>query len=171
MDDHVVEPPNVWTDRLPSKYVEVGPRVVRAPVAEISFVGGKFAPRVGEKGEGPDADWWFYEDLRRPLLRLDAAVGYDRDEVHQFLSEVASEYRAVLTEVELQVEAPQVHKGDELQRAQTDQALSGIGKSPQTILMERGLDPDVEAATITAISKRITLAQRKRANPNSRMPS
>ena len=81
VDDHVVEPPNVWTDRLPSKYVEVGPRVVRAPVAEISFVGGKFAPRVGEKGEGPDADWWFYEDLRRPLLRLDAAVGYDRDEV------------------------------------------------------------------------------------------
>jgi len=81
VDDHVVEPPNVWTDRLPSKYAEVGPRVVRAPVAEISFVGGKFAPRVGEKGEGPDADWWFYEDLRRPLLRLDAAVGYDRDEV------------------------------------------------------------------------------------------
>jgi len=27
--------------------------------------------------------------------------GYDRDEVHQFLSEVASEYRAVLTEVEM----------------------------------------------------------------------
>ena len=81
VDDHVVEPPTVWTDRLPSQYLEVGPRVVRAPVGEISFVGGKFAPRVGEPGEGPDADWWFYEDLRRPLLRLDAAVGYDRDEV------------------------------------------------------------------------------------------
>jgi predicted TIM-barrel fold metal-dependent hydrolase len=81
VDDHVVEPPDVWTDRLPAKYREVGPRVVRAPVGEISFVGGKFSPRVGNPGEGPDADWWFYEDLRRPLLRLDAAVGYDRDEV------------------------------------------------------------------------------------------
>ena len=81
VDDHVVEPPDVWTDRLPSRYREVGPRVVRAPVGEISFVGGKFSPRVGNPGDGPDADWWFYEDLRRPLLRLDAAVGYDRDEV------------------------------------------------------------------------------------------
>ena len=27
------------------------------------------------------ADWWFYEDLRRPLTRLDAAVGVPRDEV------------------------------------------------------------------------------------------
>src|SRR6266568_6807384 len=28
VDDHVVEPPNVWTDRLPSKYADVMPRVV-----------------------------------------------------------------------------------------------------------------------------------------------
>jgi predicted TIM-barrel fold metal-dependent hydrolase len=82
VDDHVVEPPNVWTDRLPSKYAEVGPRVVRAPVGAIEFIGGKFTPTIGEKGQGlPEADWWFYEDLRRPLLRLDAAAGYPRDEV------------------------------------------------------------------------------------------
>ena len=30
VDDHVVEPPNVWSDRLPSKYADVGPRIVRA---------------------------------------------------------------------------------------------------------------------------------------------
>src|SRR5205807_576779 len=72
VDDHVVEPPDVWTDRLPSRYREVGPRVVRAPVGEISFVGGKFSPRVGNPGDGPDADWWFYEDLRRPLLCVKA---------------------------------------------------------------------------------------------------
>jgi predicted TIM-barrel fold metal-dependent hydrolase len=81
VDDHVVEPANVWMDRLPAKYHDIGPRVVRAPVGEITFVGGKFTPRVGEPGDGPDVDWWFYEDLRRPLLRLDAAVGYPRDEV------------------------------------------------------------------------------------------
>jgi predicted TIM-barrel fold metal-dependent hydrolase len=81
VDDHVVEPPGVWMDRLPSKYHDVGPRIVRAPVGSITFIGGKFTPTVGNPGDGPDVDWWFYEDLRRPLLRLDAAVGYDRDEV------------------------------------------------------------------------------------------
>jgi predicted TIM-barrel fold metal-dependent hydrolase len=81
VDDHVVEPANVWMDRLPAKYHDVGPRVVRAPVGKIEFVGGKFTPTIGAPGSGPDVDWWFYEDLRRPLLRLDAAVGYDRDEV------------------------------------------------------------------------------------------
>jgi predicted TIM-barrel fold metal-dependent hydrolase len=81
VDDHVVEPPGVWMDRLPSKYHDVGPRIVRAPVGSITFIGGKFTPTVGKPGDGPDVDWWFYEDLRRPLLRLDAAVGYDRDEV------------------------------------------------------------------------------------------
>jgi predicted TIM-barrel fold metal-dependent hydrolase len=81
VDDHVVEPANVWVDRLPAKYHDVGPRVVRTPVGKIEFIGGKFTPTIGQPGEGPDVDWWFYEDLRRPLLRLDAAVGYDRDDV------------------------------------------------------------------------------------------
>jgi predicted TIM-barrel fold metal-dependent hydrolase len=81
VDDHVVEPPNVWTDRLPPKYRDVGPRVVRAPVGDMTFVGGKFTPTVGKPGDGPDVDWWFYEDLRRPLIRLDAAVGHPRDDI------------------------------------------------------------------------------------------
>ena len=81
VDDHVVEPPHVWTARLPHRYLDTGPRIVRAPVRKISFVGGKFSPVLGEPGEGPWADWWFYEDLRRPLTRLDAAVGVPRDEV------------------------------------------------------------------------------------------
>jgi predicted TIM-barrel fold metal-dependent hydrolase len=82
VDDHVVEPPNVWTDRLPAKYRDVGPRVVRAPVKEITFVGGRFTPVIGDRGDdGPLADWWFYEDLRRPLVRVDSAVGVDRDHV------------------------------------------------------------------------------------------
>ena len=41
VDDHVVEPANVWQDRLPAKYRDVGPRIVRAPMGEITFVGGK----------------------------------------------------------------------------------------------------------------------------------
>ena len=31
LDDHVVEPPDVWTSRLPAKYRDVGPHVVHGP--------------------------------------------------------------------------------------------------------------------------------------------
>ena len=82
VDDHVLEPATVWTDRLPRKYLDVGPRIVRAPVKEMSFIGGKFTAVPGDPGDrGEPVDWWFYEDLRRPLLRLDTAVGYAREDV------------------------------------------------------------------------------------------
>ena len=79
VDDHVVEPADVWMDRLPAKYQEVGPRIVRAPMGEITFVGGKLTVKPGAKGA--PTDWWYYEELRRPLLRVDSAVGVPRDEV------------------------------------------------------------------------------------------
>src|SRR5664279_5526984 len=79
VDDHVVEPPNVWTDRLPKKYHDVGPRIVRAPMGEITYIGGKLTVVPGS--EGFPTDWWYYEDLKRPLLRVDSAVGVPRDEV------------------------------------------------------------------------------------------
>ncbi len=79
VDDHVVEPANVWVDRLPKKYHEIGPRVVRAPMGEITFIGGKLTVKPGS--EGVPTDWWYYEDLKRPLLRVDSAVGVPRDEV------------------------------------------------------------------------------------------
>ncbi len=82
VDDHVIEPPNVWLDRLPSKYHDVAPRSKRLPVKEMTFIGGKFTAIPGEPGDpGEPVDWWFYEDLRRPLTRLDTAVGFERDEV------------------------------------------------------------------------------------------
>jgi len=82
VDDHVVEPANVWQDRLPAKYRDIGPRVQRARVAEMTFVGGVFTAVPAEVGtKGFDVDWWYYENLRRPLLRLDAAVGYAREDV------------------------------------------------------------------------------------------
>ena len=30
VDDHVIEPPHVWQSRLPSRYADIGPRVVTA---------------------------------------------------------------------------------------------------------------------------------------------
>ena len=79
VDDHVLEPAGVWQDRLPSKYKDVGPRLVRAPLGEMKFIGGKFSYAPAD--EGPACDWWFYEDLRWPTTRLSAAAGFDRDEV------------------------------------------------------------------------------------------
>src|SRR5450756_2679761 len=79
VDDHVVEPANVWIDRLPKKYHDVGPRIVRAPMGEITYIGGKLTVVPGS--EGFPTDWWYYEDLKRPLLRVDSAVGVPRDEV------------------------------------------------------------------------------------------
>jgi predicted TIM-barrel fold metal-dependent hydrolase len=79
VDDHVIEPANVWVDRLPAKYREIGPHVKRAPMGEMTFIGGKFSYVPG--GDGPQCDWWHYEDKAIPQTRLSAAVGFDRDEV------------------------------------------------------------------------------------------
>ena len=82
VDDHVIEPATVWSDRLPAKYRNVGPRIERRPVKEMTFIGGKFTAIPGDPGDSGDpVDWWFYEDLRRPLTRLDTAVGFGRDEI------------------------------------------------------------------------------------------
>ncbi len=81
VDDHVVEPANLWQDRLPQKFKDAGPKVKMAPAGDVVFVGGKLSVTMGEPGSGPDVAWWTYEDLLRPLMRLDAAVGYDRDDV------------------------------------------------------------------------------------------
>ena len=82
VDDHVIEPATVWSDRLPAKYRDIGPRIERRPVKEMTFIGGKFTAVPGEAGDpGELVDWWFYEDLRRPLTRLDTAVGFSRDEI------------------------------------------------------------------------------------------
>ena len=81
VDDHVLEPPGVFQDRLPAKLKERGPRVERLPVAEMTFIGGKFSYKMGQPGEGPLADWWIWEDTAVPQTRLSAAVGVPREEV------------------------------------------------------------------------------------------
>jgi len=78
VDDHVIEPAHVWQDRLPSRYRDVGPRVVQKR-GNMSFVGGVFSYEPDEDGQL--GDWWLYEDKQIPQTRLSAAVGFDRDEV------------------------------------------------------------------------------------------
>ena len=78
VDDHVIEPAHVWQDRLPSKYADVGPRVIQER-GNMSFVGGNFSYEPDPDGQL--GDWWVYEDKRIPQTRLSAAAGFDRDEV------------------------------------------------------------------------------------------
>jgi predicted TIM-barrel fold metal-dependent hydrolase len=75
VDDHVVEPPGLWRDRLPAKYVDEGPRTIRQK--------GKIVFDVTRQpnfivGDGPDDRWcdiWLYEDARSPLRGDLTAVG------------------------------------------------------------------------------------------------
>ena len=55
VDDHVIEPPNVWVDRLPPKYRDVGPRLL-------------------------DDDAWYYEDKRLPTSGLSVTAGKRKEE-------------------------------------------------------------------------------------------
>ncbi len=78
VDDHVIEPADVWTSRLPSKYSEVWPRTMQER-GHMNFVGGVFSYEPSDDGEL--CDWWLYEDLKVPQTRLSAAAGFDRDDV------------------------------------------------------------------------------------------
>jgi predicted TIM-barrel fold metal-dependent hydrolase len=58
VDDHIIEPPDVWTSRLPSKYVELGPHVV------------EYGPR----------QFWAYEDRLSAHIGLNAVAGKPRSQ-------------------------------------------------------------------------------------------
>ena len=75
VDDHVVEPPDRWTSRLPAKYQDRCPRVER-DTARFLFEGGVFSYEKGVEG-GEQCDWWLYDDLVYPFPKLSAAVGFD----------------------------------------------------------------------------------------------
>ena len=57
VDDHIIEPPNVWLDRLPAKYKDVGPHVI-----------------VDDTG----TEVWAYEDIRIMTGGLGASAGHVR---------------------------------------------------------------------------------------------
>jgi len=70
VDDHVVEPPDLWSSRLPERFRERGPRIVRDK--------GGMSPTTYKwesSDDGAVADVWYYDGLRSPLMRLSAAVG------------------------------------------------------------------------------------------------
>lgn len=79
VDDHVVEPPDLWTSQLPAKYKDKGPRVVRQKVKLSGGVQGGAGTGLKwiEAEDGEWADVWLYQDLVSPLMQVSAAVGFD----------------------------------------------------------------------------------------------
>lgn len=79
VDAHLVEPPGVWSDRLPAKYRDVGPRIEHLPAGTPILDGGGYIEAPGT--EGPPVAWWHYEDHYYSVKRLIAAAGYPADEI------------------------------------------------------------------------------------------
>jgi len=81
VDDHVVEPPTVWSDRLSAKDRDVGPRVVRDTCATQRDPLRQKA-RFTKGGDGPETDWWVYEDKAMPISMVTACAGFTPDQFH-----------------------------------------------------------------------------------------
>ncbi|MFE9322576.1 amidohydrolase family protein [Nocardia sp. NPDC052278] len=64
VDDHLIEHPRVWADRLPEKYKALGPRIVEVP---------------REKG-GLPSHVWEYQGKRYPQIGLNAVAGKSPEE-------------------------------------------------------------------------------------------
>jgi predicted TIM-barrel fold metal-dependent hydrolase len=79
VDDHVVEPPHLWQQRLPAKFRAEGPRVERSGVSRMGSVGGVYSWE--EDPKGTPCDFWLFETLRYPMTRVMAAAGLPREEV------------------------------------------------------------------------------------------
>jgi len=78
VDDHIVEPRELWQEELPASLRDRGPRVVREKVS-LHFEGGHY----GFTRDDPDGRWcdvWLYEDLVVPTGLLHAAAGYTPEE-------------------------------------------------------------------------------------------
>jgi predicted TIM-barrel fold metal-dependent hydrolase len=79
IDDHVVEPPRVWTDRLSRRDQEQGPRVVR-DACETVIDAERNTTKYKKGGNGPVVDWWVYEDLAKPIPVVVACAGIPVEE-------------------------------------------------------------------------------------------
>ena len=79
VDDHVVEPPDLWSSRLPARYQDRGPRITRQKMKMLGGAEGGAGSglRWAEADDGEWTDVWYYDDLVSPLMMVSAAVGFE----------------------------------------------------------------------------------------------
>jgi predicted TIM-barrel fold metal-dependent hydrolase len=73
VDDHILEPRELWQTQLPAKWRERGPRVSREK-ARLDFHGGVLSLERGAE-DGRWCDIWLFDDLVAPTGLLHAAGG------------------------------------------------------------------------------------------------
>ena len=81
VDDHVVEPADVWQRWLPEKYRDAGPKVVRRGIAGIDYVGTANYKEHFDDSSPNKVDCWIYGDLVYTHKRMVAAAGYPVEEM------------------------------------------------------------------------------------------
>lgn len=74
VDDHLIEHPNVWQDRLPQKYLEAGPRVIESTGTEVDQYG--FGQKISAGKQV-----WTLEGKVYAQLGLNAVAGKPRDQL------------------------------------------------------------------------------------------
>ena len=74
VDDHVMEPPDLWTSRAPASIVDRVPRLVRS-AQRHTWKHGRLEETVGTGRPGEEWDVWVYEDYKFPLYEALAAAG------------------------------------------------------------------------------------------------
>jgi predicted TIM-barrel fold metal-dependent hydrolase len=89
VDDHVLEPPDLWTSRLSAKYKDVAPhyerRMVKRPrdqsAVNLQSTFGtaksqnRFVTDDGDLDDTAEGDVWLYGDTATPILRAVVGVG------------------------------------------------------------------------------------------------
>ncbi|MFF1834825.1 amidohydrolase family protein [Streptomyces sp. NPDC058231] len=80
VDDHLIEPPSLWADRLPKKFLDAGPRIVERDMSNETGDEGLSAAlltaaRHGEQGSKRLAQVWQYEGRIYPNIGLNAVAG------------------------------------------------------------------------------------------------
>lgn len=80
VDDHVVEPPDLWQSRLPAQFRDRGPRIKRQKIRFSGDGRGGAGSSIGWIEDPDDGEWcdvWYYDDLVSPFMMLSAAVGFE----------------------------------------------------------------------------------------------
>ena len=78
-DDHVIEHPQVWTDRLPAKYREIGPHIVELDPKDVGAI-NVAGMDVQQHERTKPIQQWKYEDRLYPNIGLNAVAGKPREQ-------------------------------------------------------------------------------------------
>lgn len=79
-DDHVIEHPTVWTDRLPARYQDEGPRIIERMPGEDALTAKVAGKTVTLKTSGKPTQQWKYEDRVYTNIGLNAVAGRPLDQ-------------------------------------------------------------------------------------------